>query len=179
MMKKVVPLFFSLTAVSVISCGLLLTGCQQKEPEKHKTQAEDAFEDRPVLEVFVLNKESFAKNIRMPGELLPNEVVDIHPKIEGFIERIYVDRGSTVHRGQLLARLNIPEMDAQIAEARAQVQTAGAEQSAARAKYMSDLGQSKRFQEAAKTPGVISESELETAKMTSMASLAHIRAMEN
>ncbi len=41
--------------------------------------------------------------ISVPGELKPYESVQIFAKVAGFIKKIYVDRGSVVTKGQLLA----------------------------------------------------------------------------
>ena len=43
--------------------------------------------------------------ISVPGELKPYESVQIFAKVAGFIKKIYVDRGSVVTKGQLLAVL--------------------------------------------------------------------------
>ena len=40
--------------------------------------------------------------IALPAQLAPYEQVDIYPKVTGFVETVTVDRGSHVHRGQLL-----------------------------------------------------------------------------
>jgi len=106
----------------------------------------------------------------LPAELLPFETVDIFPKVEGFIQSIYVDRGSFVKKGQLLAILIAPEMESQIGEARFKVRTAEAQYLEARAKYISDLAVYEKIAFAAKTPGVISPNDLEIAKLTAAAS---------
>lgn len=59
----------------------------------------------------ILDKPEFA--ITLPGELKPYEEVSIYPKIKGFIKKIYVDRGSYVRKGQLLAQLEAPEIGEQ------------------------------------------------------------------
>ncbi len=46
----------------------------------------------------------------LPAQLMPYETVDIYPKVTGFIDMISVDRGSHVHKGQLIIRLSAPEL---------------------------------------------------------------------
>src|SRR4051812_35355133 len=65
-----------------------------------------------------------SKKIELPGEFQPFLSVSLHAKVRGYVERVLVDRGSAVHRGQLLAELSAPEMKAQIAEAESKVQAA-------------------------------------------------------
>src|SRR4051812_39067214 len=64
---------------------------------------------------------SIERKVELPGEFLPYESVPIHAKVAGFIEKVLVDRGSTVKAGQLLATTVAPELTARIAEAEAKV----------------------------------------------------------
>ena len=169
-------------ALIVFATSIGLSACSHSPAKTEKTTTENTEATtpaKPIVSVFTLRPQVFQKNQRFPGELLPYEVVDVYPKISGFIQSIAVDRGSRVHQGQLLARLVAPEMAAQITEARSNVQSAVAEQGEARAKYLSDRGLFQRYQEAAKTPGVISENELATAELMAQASQARMQAMKN
>src|SRR3982074_1303263 len=67
------------------------------------------------------------RNVALPGEFVPYLSVPIHAKITGFVQKVEVDRGSFVKEGQLLATMVAPELNAQRAEARAQVRTAEAQ----------------------------------------------------
>src|ERR1700736_4089193 len=49
----------------------------------------------------------------LPAVLKPFERVDIYPRVNGFINDIPVDRGSQVKKGQLLVRLEAPEIEQQ------------------------------------------------------------------
>src|SRR5919201_1088382 len=57
------------------------------------------------------------RQVKLPGEFRPYLAVPIYAKVAGFVQRVNVDRGSAVRRGQLLATLEAPEMQAQIVEA--------------------------------------------------------------
>src|SRR5215469_1188295 len=65
-----------------------------------------------------------ARTVELPGELLPFLNVTLHAKIQGYVERVLVDRGSPVKQGDLLIEMTAPEMTAQIAEAESKVQAA-------------------------------------------------------
>ncbi len=58
-----------------------------------------------------------SRTIDLPGEFLPFLNVSLHAKVAGYVDRVLVDRGSAVRKGQLLAELSAPEMKAQLAEA--------------------------------------------------------------
>jgi multidrug efflux pump subunit AcrA (membrane-fusion protein) len=62
-----------------------------------------------------------AKAMRLPGELQATRDVAIHARVQGFVEKIEVDRGSAVKQGQLLVQLVAPEMQATCAEAMAKL----------------------------------------------------------
>ena len=51
---------------------------------------------------------------RLAGQFQPYQVVDVHPKVSGFMAQINVDIGDIVHQGQTLAVLEVPELKAQL-----------------------------------------------------------------
>jgi RND family efflux transporter MFP subunit len=57
--------------------------------------------------------------ITLSGEFRPYQEVDVHAKVAGYIRHIYVDVGDKVREGQALAILEVPELSAQVAAAKA------------------------------------------------------------
>lgn len=151
-----------LIALFLFCCLLTQTSCV-RSPRLAASTTEN--KTAPTVEVFLLKKKRLEKKLRIPGELLPYESVDIFPKIEGFIQTIYVDKGSVVNNGQLLISLVAPELEEQIAEAQAKLQ--------------SDEGTYQRLKAASETPGVISENELNIAQRAKEASGAHLKSLQN
>src|SRR5215471_20131555 len=70
---------------------------------------------------------SVSRTVELPGEFLPFQIVSLHARVPGYVDRVLVDRGSIVKQGDLLVELSAPEMTAQIAEAESKVQSAEAE----------------------------------------------------
>jgi len=67
------------------------------------------------------------------GLLLPGDVqaftnAPIHARVNGYLKRWYVDIGAQVKAGQLLAEIDTPDLDQQLAQARADLATAKANQ---------------------------------------------------
>jgi membrane fusion protein (multidrug efflux system) len=114
--------------------------------------------------------------VRLPGEIRPYEIVAVYPKVTGFLQWIGVDRGSRVKRGQLLARLTAPELEAERQNAEARLQSEKATLIAAQAKFTADESTYKSLQTASTTPGVISGNELQVAKKKAEADNAKVRA---
>lgn len=66
----------------------------------------------------------FGDTLSISGAFKPFQDVDIHAKVAGYIQVIYVDVGSHVRKGQTLAILEVPELQAQLAGADAAVRRA-------------------------------------------------------
>lgn len=130
------------------------------------------------VEIAKVVAKSAARTIKLPGEFQPFETVDVHARVEGYIERINVDRGSLVKAGQLLAELSAPEMKAKIAEAQLKTQSAMAQRAEAEARLAAAQSTYDRLREAAKTPGAISGNELTLAAKAVEAARASVDAAE-
>lgn len=100
------------------------------------------------------------RTIRVPGEFLPYQTVDLHARVSGFVECVKVDRGSTVRKGDLLVTLSAPEMKAQILEARARVKSLESQVLEAEAKLLASQAVYERLKTASQTPGAIAGVEL-------------------
>jgi len=123
----------------------------------------------------VISKE-ISQSIDLPGEFQPFQSVEIHAKVRGYVERVMVDRGSVVKRGQLLAVLAAPEMKAQLAEAESKVQGAEAERLQAEAQLAGAQSTYDRLKKASETPGAISGNELIQAEEQVKAAQAAVEA---
>jgi RND family efflux transporter MFP subunit len=105
-----------------------------------------------------------SRTIELPAEIAPYLTVALHAKVAGYVERVTVDRGSSVKQGEALIELSAPEMQAQIAEAAAKAQASEAEQLQAEAQLAAAQATADRMQEAAKTPGAIAGNDLVQAQ---------------
>ena len=101
-----------------------------------------------------------SRTIDLPGEFHAFQSVAIHAKVRGYVERMLVDRGSVVKRGELLAELTAPEMQSQLAEAESKVQAMESERLQAVAQLAAAESTSDRLKQAAETPGAIAGNEL-------------------
>ena len=89
-----------------------------------KTAKADPHEDallRPVA-VVLAQRRPVVNSLTLSGAFRPYQQVDVHAKVAGYIRKIYVDVGDHVKAGQVLAILEVPEMNAQVAGARADIQ---------------------------------------------------------
>jgi membrane fusion protein, multidrug efflux system len=137
-------------------------------------------QSQPLHEVEVTRvlSQKLSASVRLPAQLSPYEVVDIYPKVTGFVKQIEVDRGSKVKSGELIAQLDAPELVAQRAEADSKYQSAESQILAAQAKLASDEATYKRMSAASKVPGVIAGNDLNVAEKTVQADQANVAALQ-
>ncbi|MBB6109979.1 membrane fusion protein, multidrug efflux system [Mucilaginibacter lappiensis] len=62
-----------------------------------------------------------------PATIQGEQDIDIRPKVDGFIEKIFVEEGAVVHKGQPLFQLRNPQYDAAVRSAMASVKIAEAD----------------------------------------------------
>lgn len=139
--------------MSILFCIASILSCNQSKlvPKVDTKPKVDS------VTVFLLQSAALDKTISLPGELLPNEKVQVYGKVSGYVKKIYVDIGSSVKRGQVIAVLDAPEMQSKIAESKQRLESV-------KSKWLSGNDVYKRLAEASKTDGVIAPADLERAK---------------
>lgn len=66
-------------------------------------------------------------NMDYPAQLQGQQNIEIRPKVDGFIEKIMVDEGAEVRKGQLLFKINAPQYEQEVRTATAAIKHAEAE----------------------------------------------------
>ncbi len=152
-----------------IVAALALGACSKKEEVVAPREA-----DTRRLPVTTVVKNTLSRVDQLPGEIRAYQDVAIYPKVPGFIKWIGVDRGSIVKSGQLMVRLEAPELVAQQNEAsskaqaaRGQVQDSISKLASARATLLEANAQMagdndtyQRTNEASKVPGVVAPNDV-------------------
>jgi membrane fusion protein (multidrug efflux system) len=167
-------------SVRFVCCIALLVAISFDRDVGGQTQKQSppqASATKPVsLPVTTVISREFERTMRLPGDLVAYQDVSIHAKVEGFIERIDVDRGSAVRRGALLARVDAPELKARIDEAEAKVQTADAQRLEVEAALVSEQSTAERLKKASATPGVVAGNDVEVAQQKAEVARARVQA---
>lgn len=104
-----------------------LTGCG----EGRKAAADDAA-NAPAAAVVKVARGNIANNLEIASEFQPFQEVDVYAKVSGYIQKLYVDYGTHVKQGQLLAVLEIPELQQQLQQDEAAVRHSDQELTRAR-----------------------------------------------
>jgi membrane fusion protein, multidrug efflux system len=116
------------------------------------------------VEVVPVVAKAVERQVRLPGEFQPYLSVSIFARVPGFVRDVSVDRGSSVKQGQILARLDAPEMEAQIAEAESKVQALTLQRAEAEAKLAAAQSTYERLKAASATEGVVAGNDLVVAE---------------
>jgi multidrug efflux system membrane fusion protein len=105
-----------LLAVLLIAGGLTLLGRMSHERALAK---ETEIETVPTVAVVNPVSEKPDEELVLPGSLLAYEDSPIYARTNGYLVKWYKDIGSKVTRGELLAKIDTPEVDQELNQARA------------------------------------------------------------
>ena len=157
--------FVAALAVTLL-CSGMLGACSNSDGEKEDkgasgstapaAAADHSDSAKAATPTFVLEKGRFATNLFVPGELIAFQQVDLYAKVNSFVKKLYVDVGSEVREGDLLATMEAPELQSQLSSAKSKMKSQEAIYIASKANY-------DRVVETAKTPGTISQNDIDQA----------------
>ena len=69
-------------------------------------------------------KKSLGRDITLSSELVPFQEIDVYAKESGYVKSLLVDYGTYVKAGQVMAILEIPELQAQLEQDQAEIKNA-------------------------------------------------------
>src|SRR5260370_2116508 len=162
------------TLIVALALLLSISGCNS-DPKAAASQQTDA----QTVEVVPVASQKLVTVFTLPAQLIPFETVDIYQKVTGFMDMIRVDRGSRVHKGELIIRLSAPELVAQRAQAESALRAAESQLTTAQAKLAADNGTYLHLASAAKTPGVVAENDVMVASQTVSADQGQVQSAES
>lgn len=134
---------------------LIFAGCSADQAKKRQPQHQKKQTGMVQFIHPVSDQPSYS--LSLPGELKPYEEVIIYPKVKGFVKKIFVDRGSKVKKGQLLAILEAPEISQHYLSARA-------DENKFHEDYLYSLQAYERLKKAATRAGAVAAIELDKAR---------------
>ena len=167
---------FGLLSISL----LLLPSCSKVRATSESPVAE-------TVGVTKVTRKSLQRQITLSSELVPFQEIDVYAKESGFVKKLNVDYGSRVQAGQLMATLEIPELEAQLQVDQASIKNATDEVS--RAEH-----QLKRYQAQYKAlhleytrlngvfesqPGLVAQQEVDDAQGKDLAAASEVDSAES
>ena len=104
-------IFFALGIMAPLFSAMLFTQCGSK------TNAAPATEDAIPVKTHPVTTSEFTPQLNYSGSMASTSEARLSFKIGGIISKIYVKEGDAVTRGQLLATLDLTEINAQVQQA--------------------------------------------------------------
>jgi RND family efflux transporter MFP subunit len=129
---------------------------------------------RPTVDVVVVHNRAAAGSLTLPGETAAWYESTIYARVSGYVSKWYVDIGDQVKAGQLLATIDTPELDAELAAARAKLQVAQAQVKVKQADAAFAASTYERWRDSPK--GVVSDQEREDKKAGDVSAAAQLEA---
>ena len=175
-MDKQLPLTAA-ALVAIAACGLSACHSAANNPTAKAATI-------PSAQVATAQRGDISHVLTLAGQFQPYQVVDVHPKVSGYMARINVDIGDIVHKGETLAVLEVPELKAQLQQTVFAVQQSNEEISraqheinSAEATHAALHAASERLKKAAAMrPGLIAQQELDDAAAKDLSSEAQVDA---
>lgn len=114
---------------TIVVSTAILSSCGSKNKQAAEGQGGEPVLDYKVL---TLQPRSATLNVDYPASIQGQQNIEIRPKVDGYVEKIYVDEGSIVKKGQLLFKINAPQYEQDVRTAQAGIKTAEADLSLAK-----------------------------------------------
>ncbi len=129
-------------------------------------------------------RKSLGRQITLSSELVPFQEIDVYAKESGFVQKLLVDYGTHVKAGQVMAILEIPELEAQLQEDQAGIKNAVNQVSRAQhelyryqAQYKALHLQYSRLNSVSESqPGIVAQQEVDDAQGKDLAAASQVDA---
>jgi RND family efflux transporter MFP subunit len=150
------------------------------------TKTSAAPQEIPVVAASRAVRTDLKNDVTLTAELEPYYEVDVMAKEAGYIRHMLVDIGDHVKAGQLICVLEIPELQDDLQRAKADVQTATAEQSAAEqdqkramaAEAIAHVSYTRILDVSTKEPGLVPLQEVDVAHSRDLEADAQVASAE-
>jgi len=109
---------------ALLACILVLSGC-----EASSATAKPVEKAAATIEVKALHphRGEVYRFINLPGEVRPLYEVTLFAKVNGYLDKLAVDKGDSVKSGDLIADIDVPELRANLVKYKAELELAEAE----------------------------------------------------
>ncbi len=162
-------------AVGVLSlCFIAVMVLRHIHASAVEKAGETAYSKPPPVDVVIAQPATVGQDLVLPGETAAWYETTIYARVNGYVAKWLVDIGDHVKKGQVLAIIETPELDAELQAARAQLKASEAQVEARKAEAEFSRTTNERWRDSPK--GVVSEQEREEKKADYESSQARLYA---
>ncbi len=150
-----------------LMAGLFVVGWfpHKNLAEQTRHDAADVAKRLPIVGVTQPKAAKSAKDIILPGDVRPNQETPIFPRANGYLKTLRHDIHDRVEAGELLAEIDTPDIDAQLAQNRAALEQSKANVIKAQADLVLAQSNLKRYNDAEKEGnGSVTQQQIDTNK---------------
>jgi len=108
----------------IASLATLVCSCESKQDNKPNAGGLQQRSGPLPVEAMVVQPTRISESVEVTGTVLPYESTDIRPEISGRLTGLYIQEGSAVQKGVLLAKLFDADLQAQLRKLQVQLQIA-------------------------------------------------------
>ncbi len=94
-----------------ITAIFLLPVGSRRETADQISVSSDSSAEMPHVLVQKPVRQTIYKKILLPGDILPWEQATLYAKVSGYLEEILYDKGDWVQKGEVIARIAVPELE--------------------------------------------------------------------
>src|SRR5580700_977701 len=110
------------TKIAAVLCATgLIASCGRDHDAAAAFAAASAPPDAPMVAVARVVRADLSRSLALTAEFEPFQEIDVMAKVTGYVKVINVDIGDRVREGQVIATLEIPEMQDELARAAAAI----------------------------------------------------------
>ncbi len=169
-----------LAHILLLSAASFLAGCSSAVG----TATALAKRAEPSVGYTEVGLRAVAQHLTLSSELVPFQEIEVYAKEAGYVKELNVDYGSHVRMGDIMAVLEVPELEAQLQQDQATINARKddvrrASNEVARAKAQYDVAhlQYTRLAEVSKTkPGLVAQQEVDDAQGKDLAAASNMDA---
>ena len=147
---------------AAVAAAIAVTGIVIREIKAHEVASWTYAEAIPTVSVVLPQPEAHASQLILPGNVEAWYAAPIYARVSGYVKRWYFDYGAHVKKGQVLAVIETPDLDAQFAAAKATLNAARARVNVFKANMQFAQTTYARWRDSPQ--GVVSEQERESKK---------------
>ena len=114
--------------VLVVAAVVVVLGVISRVRADQGVRAWTTAQATPTVSLVTAKADSAPATLTLPAQLQAFESAGIHSRVSGYLKAWKVDIGAAVKKGQVLAEVDTPDLDQQLAQGRADLATARANQ---------------------------------------------------
>jgi RND family efflux transporter MFP subunit len=158
-----------------LAVGFFFVHRQKMEAEARLAEATSkSAAQAPAVDVVTIAPAVGAQSLTLPGETAAWDATTIYARVNGYVAKWFVDIGDGAKAGQTLATIETPELDAELAAAKAKLNASVAQVAVKQAQADFAATTDERWRDSPK--GVVSDQERESKKAGSAEANAELNA---